>query len=145
MPHDPLALVLRLRRQSFELTQADLARATAAETDAGTLVRLAEAMIGDEQEAACALSAPDGAVEAFARWLPGARHRAQSARATLEWTQAEVGRTRATLSAARTALESIEALVQQRKHAAEEALARREEREMEDQYRTRAAMDDQLL
>lgn len=143
MPHDPLAIVLRLRRKSLESAQQELARATAAETDAGALARLAETMIGDEQNAACAMTASDGAVEAFARWLPGARQRAEAARAMLERAQAEVGRTRATLSAARTALESVETLAQQRKHALDQEEARKEEREMEEIYRARAVSDDQ--
>ncbi len=141
MPHDPLTIVLRLRRQSLEAAQQDLARATAAETDAGALVRLAETMISDEQDAACAITASDGAVEAFSRWLPGARQRAESARAMLERTQAEVGRTRAMLTAARTALESIETLAQQRMHALEQERARLEERELEESCRPRSIMD----
>jgi len=120
-----------------DLAQQDLARATAAETDASALVRLAETIIGDEQEAACALDASDGAVEAFARWLPGARQRAHSARSMLESTQAEVGRMRALLTAARQALETVEALSEHRQTEREADVARRTQREMEDSCRVR--------
>ncbi len=137
MPNDPLKIVLRLRRQNVETAQQDLARATTTEADAGMLLRLAETIIGDEQEAACAVTASDGAVEAFARWLPGARQRAHAARALLERSQAEVGRKRALLTAARTALETVETLLQRRQETREAEAARQLEREMEDTCQAR--------
>ena len=74
----------------------------------------------------------DQLVEAFAAWLPGARHRAAQARAVHVRMEAEVGRLRAELQASRSALESIEALIAERRAAQAAEQARRWQRDLDE-------------
>ncbi len=107
---DPLQALIRVRQQSQDLAQTALARAIQAAAAAEQAAAAAETAIRDEQEAASALTADDGAVEAFARWLPAARIRACEAGEQAEWAQGEVARSRALLTACRSALESVQEL-----------------------------------
>ena len=141
MPHDTMQTLIRLRRLGRDEAQQDLARATLAETEAATLASEAEQSILVEQDVASAITADDGAVEAFARWLPGARTRVNQAWAILERAQAEVARARARLSASRTALETVEALAGERQATADTQRAKLTERELDDVYQRRRPAD----
>ena len=107
---DPLQSLIRVRQQSQDQAQTSLSRAIQAAAAAEQAAAAAETAIRDEQEAAGALTADDGAVEAFARWLPAARIRAWEATEQAEWAQGEVARNRALLTASRSALESVQEL-----------------------------------
>ncbi len=114
MAHDPLDTLVKLRRTSQDGAQQALARAISAETAAATAAANAERSIVEEQRAALDLAAGDGVVEAFGAWLPAARARAAAAWEACERARAEVARTRAALTAARTAVETVETLMDQR-------------------------------
>lgn len=122
---DALPTLIRLRQQSQDRAQTALARAIAAAAVADRAAQAAEDAIRAEQDAAGALTADDGAVEAFARWLPAARDRAHIAARQAERAQAEVSRQRALLTACRSALESVQELADSR--AAAVAKLRREQ------------------
>ncbi len=114
MPHDPLATVLRLRQTAVDDAGRCFADSLAAATTAGGAARTAERAIEQEAELASDPSGDDGLVEAFAAWLPIAKHQAAQARALCERYEAEVSRCRAGLAACRTALETIESLIVER-------------------------------
>jgi hypothetical protein len=78
-------------------------------------------MIAKEGEIAADLGADDGAVEAYARWLPSGRAMAAAAREAHDHAQASVAVARAALSAARSAAEAAANLLARR--AAERAAA----------------------
>ena len=122
---DALPTLIRLRRQSQDQAQTALARAIHAAAVADRTAQAAEDAIRAEQDAAGALTADDGAVEAFARWLPAARDRAHVAAQQAERAQAEVCRQRALLTACRSALESVQELSDGR--AAAQAKLRQEQ------------------
>ena len=114
MQRNPLQTLIRLRQQSQDHAQTALARAIAAAGLADRAVEAAGAAIKAEQDAASDLTASDGAVQAFARWLPAARIRAEVAAHQAERAQAEIGRSRALLAACRTALVSVQELAARR-------------------------------
>ena len=111
---DPLETLIRLRRQSQDQAQTALARAISTACMTDRAMRDAQDAIRAEQDAASSLTADDGAVEAFARWLPAARVRVDAMAYQAERAQAEIGRVRALLTACRTALESVEELAASR-------------------------------
>lgn len=122
---DALPTLIRLRQQSQDRAQTALVRAIHAAAVADRAAQAAEDAIRAEQDAAGALAADDGAVEAFARWLPAARGRANVAAQQAERAQAEVSRQRALLTTCRSALESVQELAASR--AATQAKLRREQ------------------
>lgn len=97
------------RRKAYQETarhlQACIAVEAAAERDVAEIQRV----IALETASASDPSGSDRAVEAFARWLPGARQNLDEARRRLESLQAETARTRASLAACRAALARVEA------------------------------------
>lgn len=94
MPEGGAAL-LRARRAALEAARRALAASLCVEGEAEAAARDAERAIDLEADAARALTADDGAVEAFAAWLPEARRRADVARAASATAQAETSRARA--------------------------------------------------
>lgn len=132
MTHDPLETVLRLRKRAVDASRATLASSVAAATAADAAAREAEQAVRHETQLASEPSGDDRLVEAFATWLPGALHRAIQARAWHERQEAEVARCRAELTACRTALESIEHLVAERRTARDQEAARLVQRAMDE-------------
>ena len=128
---DPLETVLRIRRVTVDDAKRALAAllravdAAQAHADAAERLILAEGELAVDTEG-------DGAVEAFAAWLPVGRAAAAAARAAHERLQADVARARAALTAARAAAEAAESLLARR--AAERAVA--------EGRRVQAAMDE---
>ncbi len=112
--------------------------ALAAEARAEQMAHAVELTVAEETEAAADPLGSDAIVEAFAAWLPGARQKLEETRRSLVNFQAETSRARAELTACRTALESVEALQQQRREEAKRARDRAFERELEDRPRRRA-------
>ena len=129
---DPLATVLRVRRVTADDARRHLAVALRAEKAAEADAADAEAAITAEREVASDLLAGDGAVEAFATWLPVGRARVEAARAAYARAGSEVAMARAALTAARAAAESADNLIERRKAAADAQAARKQQTEMDE-------------
>lgn len=138
MARDPLATLIKVRHLACDAAQRALVDALAAEGRAEQVAHAVERTIAEETEAAADPEGSDSVVEAFAAWLPGARRQLDQARRSLISLQSETTRARAELTACRTALESVEALQQQRRTEARRARERALERELEDRPRRRA-------
>lgn len=139
MRPEPLDTVLALRRRAVADARQSLAASTEAAAQAAAEARELECRIEAETERACRPEGTDQLVEAFAAWLPGARSAALQARANQERKDAEASRRRAELSACRTALESIEALIAERAAARSQARLRAEQHELDEIGRRRPA------
>ncbi len=113
---DALQTVMRIRKLAVDEAKRALAEALTVEDAARREADAADAQIGIEGEIAADLDTGDGAVEAFAAWLPVGRAQAIRTRAAHEQTLLEVARARAGLGAARAAAEAADNL-QQRKEA----------------------------
>jgi flagellar FliJ protein len=124
---DPLATVLRIRRITVDDARRQLGVALRAEEEANMAVLAAEAAIGAEGEAASDLMAGDGAVEAYARWLPVGRAQVTAAQAAADRASSEVALARAALTVARAAAESADSLLTRRRDAAQVEVLRREQ------------------
>lgn len=108
MKPEALQTLLRLRRSDTEEARLALTEAIATETAVSALVVLADQRILGEARAALSLGADDGAVEAYARWLPIGRREATQARVRLGRATSDVGAARITLMLARKAELAIE-------------------------------------
>ena len=139
MPHDALPALARVRRLAQDEALAALTRALDAEAAADAAAKRAEQEIAAETVAAAALEGGDSVVEAFAAWLPGARHRAAQARAACERAGAETARARAVLAMARAAAEAITTLIAERAAHRSAAEAARAQLDLEDAARNRPA------
>ncbi len=111
---DSLAALLRLRRLTVDDAKRLLAASLRAEEAAQKKAEAAESSIGDEAAAASDLASGDGAVEAFAAWLPVGRSQAVTARAAHEQLRSEVAMARAGLTAARAASDAALGLIERR-------------------------------
>ena len=129
---DSLDSVRGLRVRAVDEARQTLAAGLAAAAAAHATASDAERVIDEETERASDPRGTDQLVEAFAAWLPGARHRAAQARAVHVRLEAEVGRLRAELQASRSALESIEALIAERRAAQAAEQARRWQRDLDE-------------
>lgn len=127
MSRDPLDTLVRLRRSVVEDSRRALAACLEAEEAASTAMRGAEAAIFREQEAAAAIEAGDGAVEAFAAWLPRGRQAVAQARDAHGKAGAATVQARAVLAAARASVEAVDRLVANRAAARAAEAARREQ------------------
>ncbi|GAC1343953.1 MAG: hypothetical protein NVSMB18_20700 [Acetobacteraceae bacterium] len=132
MSRDPLTSLIRLRRAACDDAQRLLVSCLAAENQAQADATEADRIIARETQAATDLGGSDAVVEAFAAWLPSARRRLDDARRVLECLQAETARARAGLTACRTALESVEALQEQRSQITRMAQERHWQNELDD-------------
>lgn len=132
MKHEALVTVARLRRLALDDASQAVSRALAAEAVAATRADDATRQIADEAAAASSLNGDDAMVEAFAAWLPGARHHAAEARDACERASAEVARLRAVLTASRTAFEAVEALLAQRAETQAQDRNRRSQSELDE-------------
>jgi flagellar export protein FliJ len=129
MSGDPLETLARLRRRVCEEARRSLAACIETEDVAFTAMHDAEEAIFREQDAAARLDAGDGAVEAFAAWLPAGRQAVARAREAHAGAEAATGQARAVLAAARASTEAIERLQASRTAAREEEQARRAQAE----------------
>lgn len=110
MRRDSLKSILRLRQMVVDEAAQELADALRKETEAGQAVRAIEAAIARETERAEDLDGEDTQVEAFGLWLRRARQERGIALDAYDRTQADTGRARAVLSAARVGLEAAKTL-----------------------------------
>jgi len=137
---DPLDTVLRIRRLAMDDAARILATCLRVEEEARHAADAAEATIGAEGEIAADLSSGDGAVEAFARWLPLGRARAAAARVRHDTATAETARARAGVTIARAATEAALALAE-RRAAERNLLAERRAQAVLDEVGSRAPED----
>jgi hypothetical protein len=129
---DPLETLARLRQMVCEDARRALAASLEAESAANKALRSAEAAIFREQEVAGSLDAGDGAVEAFAAWLPVGRQAVREAREADAAATAATVQARAVLSAARASAEAADRLLAARAAARQEEVMKR----------TQAALDE---
>lgn len=138
MPVEALDTALALRRRAVAQARQHLAASTQASAASASHARALERQIEAETERASDPGGSDRLVEAFAAWLPGARHAATQARAAQDRQDAETSRLRAELTACRIGLESVEALIAQRESAREQARDRAAQRELDEIAQRRA-------
>lgn len=132
MPAEPLQTLQRIRKRAVEEGRKALATSLDAAAAALAAVREAEQAILRETARATETAGGDDLVEAFAAWLPAARHRLSQALNMRDRAEAEVARRRADLSACRSSLAAIEELCTARLAERLDRAARSEARELED-------------
>jgi hypothetical protein len=140
MARDPLESVLRIRRMAIDDARRALARNLQEEEIARRRAEAAEALIYREGEIAADLSVGDGAVEAYAAWLPTGRALLQVARIAHEQCSSDVAIARATLTIARAASEAASNLLA-RRTAEQNALLERRSQNLMDEVASRQRDD----
>ncbi len=120
MKRDPLRTMLRIRNATLDEARKAVADAYARERDACARADAAAAALEHEMKAATSLIGGDEAVETFARWLPIGRGALAQARDAQRSATTELDRARVVLGLARTAVTTVESLIERRK--AEERL-----------------------
>ena len=143
MAIDPLSTLIKVRKRACDEAQRLLVVSLAQEDRAEQASQRVERQIAQETEAATDINSSDAVVEAFAAWLPSARQNLTAARQKLMDRQADTMRSRAELTACRTALETVEALQQQRKEAAQRAIDLIYSRDLEDRPARKNDLDDE--
>jgi putative NADH-flavin reductase len=108
MARDPLLTLARLRRLAVDEARRALAARLEDEADADRAAAHLQESIARETEAASHLSGGDAVVEAFGRWLAGARRQLAAARAVQERARVDVVRARASLGAARAGAAAVD-------------------------------------
>jgi hypothetical protein len=131
MKRDPLATLIKIRRRACDDALRKLADALAQEDRVAREIQALERTIAHETEAASSPDGSDAVVEAFGVWLLRARQQLQTHRRVSRDRESDTVRARAELTACRTALESVEALHEQRRIAADRAREAAEARELE--------------
>jgi hypothetical protein len=132
MSRDALETLARLRHSVCEDARRGLTACLEAEEVASVVLHRAEEAIFREQDAAGALGAGDGAVEAFAAWLPLGRRAVAQAREAHARAGAATVQARAVLAAARASAEAADRLL----------ASRAAEREAAAQKAAQAALDE---
>jgi hypothetical protein len=108
MARDPLVTLARLRCLAVDEARRALAARLEDEATADRAAAYLQDLIVRETEAASHLSGGDAVVEAFGRWLAGARRQMAAARAAQERARVEVVRARAAMGAARAGAAAVE-------------------------------------
>ena len=121
MAPDPLASLVKVRKRACDEAQRSLVNALTQENRAEQASHGVELKIAQETEAATNVNGSDAMVEAFAAWLPAARHQLAHFQQVLLDRQAETMRCRAEVTASKTALEIVETLMAERRIAAQHA------------------------
>jgi flagellar biosynthesis chaperone FliJ len=127
MKRRALQTVLRLRHLAVEEAKRVLAEKLAAETEADAQEHAAQSAIRREIEAATALDAGDGVVEAFAAWLPRGQAVLEQARRRRNEAEMAVTQARAALRVARADEAAVERLLATQDAAQATETARREQ------------------
>lgn len=137
MPSNSLGTLIKVRKRARDDAQRALVDALELEDRAEQACHQMERQISQETEAATDVNGSDAMVEAFVAWLPAARRELAQRRQVLLDRQAETMRSRAELTACRTALETVETLVAQRQDAARRAVDMLYARDLDDRpFRT---------
>jgi flagellar export protein FliJ len=124
---DPLATLLRLRRLALDQARRDLADCLLQEGAAMDRVHALAVEIARETATAGRMDGDDQTVEDFARWLRRIRVEQQTAADALLTAETRTREIRVMLTAGRSAVEMVEALIAQRDAAAAAAAQRREQ------------------
>jgi hypothetical protein len=124
LTRDPLETLARLRHSICEDARRSLTACLEAEETASVALHSAELAIFREQDAAAAMDAGDGAVEAFAAWLPQGRAAVARAREAHTRADAATVQARAILAAARASAEAADQLLANRAAEREAEAAR---------------------
>ncbi len=132
MTRDPLATALLLRRRAVDDARRVLAAALADATAAHDAACTAERAIESEARIAADPAGDDALVEAFAAWLPAARHRAAQARALHDRMEAAAACRRAELQACNTAMEAVSTMIAARAASLAGNQARRDQHELDE-------------
>lgn len=132
MRSDSLHLLLRLRKQALEIASRNLSECIQAETAATHAVRSQAGEMDHQRRTVEAAGADDSDVETFGKWFTMARARLGNLSANCDRAAVQTARARAELMAARTAMEVVEALLQDRRLAAAEEEARHEQNQSDD-------------
>lgn len=137
MTRDPLRTLLRLRAGVLDTAKRALAEAVAAEGHAIAAGHAARDAMRLEEAAAMSLDASDGAVEAFAAWMPHGRRRIEAALADCHARAADLVAARARLALASAGVESIAAVLDARAAALTATQSRKAQAEMDEVGRGR--------
>jgi flagellar export protein FliJ len=137
MKRRALQTVLRLRHLAVDEAKRALAEKLAAETDADAMEHMAQTAIRREADAASALDAGDGAVEAFAAWLPHGRAALEQARRRRNEAEMAVTQARAALKVARADEAAVERLLATQDAARAAEAARRDQAAQDEAARNR--------
>jgi hypothetical protein len=140
MARDPLESVLRIRRMTVDDARRALTQSLQDEEAARRRAEAAETLIYREGEIAADLSVGDGAVEAYAAWLPTGRALAQAARTAHEQSCSDVAIARAALTIARAASEAAANLLA-RRMAEQNTLLERRSQNILDEVASRSRDD----
>ncbi len=142
MSTDPLLTLIKVRRFACDEAKRTLVAAVGEENRTRRMLQELERTITRELELASDPASSDAVVEAFGLWHRSARLRLEGVRGTLAQREAETTRSRAELTACRTALESVETLHAERKQEAAMARDQRIERDLADRPALQAAWTD---
>ena len=114
MSREPIEALARIRQAAKEEAERAFAASLADEVKARQLAEAAEAQLCRERDFAADLSAGDGAVEAYAAWLPIGRKQAQMAWSAHDRATAGVALARASLRLAHAAAEAVSEFLERR-------------------------------
>lgn len=132
MTRDPLNTLLRLRNATLDGAKQALADGLAAERRAIDAEHAARDTMRREEDAATSLDAGDGAVEAFAAWVPRGRQAIGLATVERDSRAADLVAVRAKLALARADVEAIASLLETRAAAALTEENRRSQAELDE-------------
>ena len=130
-----LETMVRMRRMVVEEARRDLLTCIQAETAAADRERAAMTALLDEQALASSPDSDDGAVEAYAKWLPVGTKTLETAREALSRAIGGSTQARARLNAARAAEEAVQRRVEAIAAAEREDALRREQLELDEAAR----------
>jgi flagellar export protein FliJ len=118
---DPFTTLQRLRRLAVDQARRDLADCLRREAEASETVRELAAEVDRETDVVCRSLGEDTVVENFAAWLRRTRVDQDAAAKSLLEAELQTQEARAVLTASRTAVETVDAIIDRR--AAEQAAA----------------------
>jgi flagellar export protein FliJ len=136
---DPLQTLLRLRRLTVDQARRGLAECLRHQAEADERVREIAASIDRETDTVSQLSADDAMVDNYAAWLRRTRVEQSVAANALCLAETRTQEARAVLTAGRSAVETVETMIQ--RQAAERAAeaGRQEQKALDEAARSRSA------
>jgi flagellar export protein FliJ len=136
---DALQTLLRLRRLAMDQAHHGLAESLLQEAEASEAAREIAANIDRETDTVCRLAGDDRIVDNFAAWLRRTRVEQDAAARALLAAETRSQEARAVLAAGRAGVETVEALIEQRKAEREAAAERQEQKVLDEVGRSRPA------
>jgi flagellar export protein FliJ len=129
---DPLQTLLRLRRMAVDQARRSLAECLRRETEASVRVKEIAEIIDRETDAVCQAGMDDRAVHDFAAWLKRVRTEERAATEALLTAEVQTQEARTVLAAGRAAVETVEALIEQRQAERRAAQMRQEQKVLDE-------------